>query len=121
MATINDKLIGSRIREARIACGLTQEQLADMLNFTEAYCSRVEHGKARINLERLYDYCRILHLHEMDILRGCCQEVYKEPAPYAEDPTKAELHRMIDSVPPSMIPLLLSVFEAIIKHSQRDE
>ncbi len=120
MATINDKLIGNRIREARIACGLTQEQLADKLNFTEAYCSRVEHGKARINLERLYDYCRILHLHEMDILKGCCQEIYEEPIPCTEDPAKDELHRMIDSAPPSTIPLLRTVVEAIIKHSQQE-
>lgn len=72
MAVINDKLIGSRIRAARLQSGYTQEQAASKLQVTEAYWSRIENGRARINLERLYDICQMFHLNEMNLLNECC-------------------------------------------------
>ncbi len=37
-------LLGERIKEARLAKGLTQKQLAEMLNTTDATINRYEKG-----------------------------------------------------------------------------
>lgn len=50
---INYKLIGTRIRSARTEKGITQERLAETLGISPEYCSKVETGKAKANLERL--------------------------------------------------------------------
>ena len=45
--------IGERIREARIAKGLTQEQLAQVTGINQANISRLENGTANPSLRTL--------------------------------------------------------------------
>ncbi len=63
-------IIGERLRKARLAKGLTQEKLAEQLDLSVAFLSRVERGNAHINLTRLSEVCSILGLSEGEILNG---------------------------------------------------
>ena len=46
-------VIGSRIKQARLAKNMTQEDLADKIDISVAFLSRVERGNSHINLKRL--------------------------------------------------------------------
>ena len=64
------KLIGDRLKKARIKKGYTQEKLSEMINVSIAYLSRIETGATRINLKRLNELCSILDVSEAFILNG---------------------------------------------------
>lgn len=53
-------IIGERIKLARTKKKLTQENLAEKLDVSVAYLSRIECGDAFINLKRLNQICEIL-------------------------------------------------------------
>ena len=50
---IDYSVIGSRIKQARLAKNMTQEDLADKIDISVAFLSRVERGNSHINLKRL--------------------------------------------------------------------
>jgi transcriptional regulator with XRE-family HTH domain len=52
-STVDYNLIGNRIRKKRRELNLTQEQLANDLNLTTFYISKIENGKATATLETL--------------------------------------------------------------------
>lgn len=64
------KLIGERLKKARIKKGYTQEKLSEMINVSIAYLSRIETGTTHINLKRLNELCSILGVSEAFILNG---------------------------------------------------
>lgn len=63
-------IIGERLKNARIKKGLTQEELAEKLDLSVAFLSRVERGSTRINLIRLSQMCSLLDVTEGEILNG---------------------------------------------------
>ena len=64
------KIMGERLRNARQAKGLTQDKLAEILDVSIAFLSRIESGKTRINLVRLNEICTITGVSESYILNG---------------------------------------------------
>ena len=68
---IDYKLIGSRIRNARKAKNLTQAQIAELLNVSPEYFSRIECGKTKINLEMLCRISELLDVAPEFLLTGC--------------------------------------------------
>lgn len=63
-------VIGQRLKSARKRVKLTQEGLAEKLNVSVAYVSRIKRGNSHINLKRLTDFCKILNVTEGEILNG---------------------------------------------------
>lgn len=63
-------VIGERIKLARTKKKLTQENLAEKLEVSVPYLSRVECGDSHINLKRLNQICEILNITEGEILNG---------------------------------------------------
>lgn len=63
-------VIGKRIKEARNEQNMTQEELADKLNISVAFLSRVETGKTQINLKRLTQIAEILKVSPGYLLTG---------------------------------------------------
>ncbi len=63
-------IIGERLKRARVAKNLTQEQLAEKLDVSVAFLSRVERGSTHLNLTRLSQLCSILGVSEGEILNG---------------------------------------------------
>lgn len=68
--SVDFKVIGERIREARIKAGITQEDLSEMLDITVAFISRVERGKAQVNLKRLAQISRVLDVPLEELVSG---------------------------------------------------
>ena len=63
-------IIGQRIKQARLNKNLTQEDLAEKIDISVAFLSRVERGNSHINLKRLNQICRLLDVSEGYILNG---------------------------------------------------
>ena len=63
-------IIGQRIKQARLAKNLTQEDLAEQIDISVAFLSRVERGNSHINLKRLNQLCRLPDVSEGYILNG---------------------------------------------------
>ncbi len=64
------KLMGERLKKARIQKGYTQEKLAEIMKVSIAYISRIETGKTHVNLKRLNELCMVLDTSESYILNG---------------------------------------------------
>lgn len=63
-------IIGERLKKARIENNLTQEKLAEKLDVSIAFLSRIERGSSHISLKRLSQICDILGVTEGSILNG---------------------------------------------------
>ena len=63
-------IIGERLKKARTDKGLTQEKLAEKLDVSIAFLSRIERGSSHISLKRLSQICDILQISEGPILNG---------------------------------------------------
>ena len=67
---IDYSIIGQRLKKARKEKELTQEQLAEKIDVSIAFLSRIERGSSQINLKRLSQICEILGITEGEILNG---------------------------------------------------
>lgn len=63
-------IIGERLKKARIDKNMTQEKIAEQIDVSVAFLSRVERGTSHINLKRLTQICEILGVSEGSILNG---------------------------------------------------
>lgn len=63
-------IIGQRLKNTRLEKKLTQENLAEQLDVSVAFLSRIERGLSHINLKRLSQICGILGVSEGYILNG---------------------------------------------------
>lgn len=63
-------IIGERLKKARTDKNLTQEKLAEKLDVSIAFLSRIERGNSHISLKRLSEVCDILGVSEGSILNG---------------------------------------------------
>lgn len=71
---IDYKIIGERLKKARLEKKLTQEKLSNELDVSIAFLSRIERGSSHISLKRLSQICEILEVSEGSILNGSSQE-----------------------------------------------
>lgn len=54
--------LGKRIREERIHCGMTQEQVAEYINVSTTYVGLIERGERSVTLEKLILLARCFHV-----------------------------------------------------------
>ena len=65
------KMLGARIRERRLAQGLSQDRLALMIGSTskgKSYISRIERGKCNISIGVLYRIAKALGTKVADLI-----------------------------------------------------
>ena len=55
------KELGKRIKGARLAAGLTQEQLAERIDLSNGHCAHVERGTTKVSLSALVDIANALN------------------------------------------------------------
>ena len=67
---IDYSVIGERLKKVRKEKHMTQEQLAEKLDVSIAFLSRIERGSSQVNLKRLSQICEILGVSEGEILNG---------------------------------------------------
>ena len=63
-------IIGQRLKKARKAKKMTQEELSEKLDVSIAFLSRIERGNSQVNLKRLVQICEILEVSPGEILNG---------------------------------------------------
>ncbi len=100
-------VIGERLKQARINKKLTQEKLAEQLDVSVAFLSRIERGSSFINLKRLNQICSILDVTEGEILNG----VSKDSHSYLNK----DLSILIKDCPPEKISLIYSIAKVIVE------
>jgi transcriptional regulator with XRE-family HTH domain len=68
-----DKILlsfGRKVREARLSCGITQEELAERAGFDRTYISLVERGKRNLSLLNVCQLAQALGKSAEDLVRG---------------------------------------------------
>ena len=102
---IDYSVIGSRIKQARLAKNMTQEDLSDELDISVAFLSRVERGNSHINLKRLNQLCGLLDVSEGYLLNGASSS--------SENYLDKEFTDLIKSVSPEKQKLIYNVAKTI--------
>lgn len=95
VATIDDKLIGQRIQAARKRCKMTQAEAAAQLGMSDSYYARLEQGKVRINLNRMFDLCCLYKVNISMLLKQCCKE-FQEDYPENINPVVQKMINLMD-------------------------
>lgn len=99
-------IIGERIKLARTKAKLTQEKLAEKLEVSVPYLSRIECGDAYINLKRLNQICEILGVTEGEILNGVSTT--------SQNYLSENLTDLLESCPPEKIKLIYNIAKMIV-------
>ena len=105
--SLDYSIIGERLKKARTDKGLTQEQLAEEIDVSVAFLSRVERGKTRLNLNRLNQICGILDITEGDILTGSGSNT--------EYYLSEEFSVLLKNCPPDKLKLIYDIAKIIIE------
>lgn len=114
MIHVDDKVIGRHIQAGRIQKQMTQLELANKLDVSESYVSRIECGRNRVNIERLLEICMILDLPVENILQECSDYcVPKQGVP--EDPLKKRLFQLGNMASPKVLELMCELCETAYK------
>lgn len=100
-------IIGERLKQARINKKLTQEKLAEQLDVSVAFLSRIERGSSLINLKRLNQICSILDVTEGEILNG----VSKDSHSYLNK----DFSNLIKDCPPEKMALIYKISKVIVE------
>ena len=105
---LNYSIIGERLKQARFNKKLTQEKLAEKLDVSVAFLSRIERGSSHINLNRLNQICTILEVSEGEILNGASSDssVY----------LNKDFFNLLKNCPPEKINLIYNVAKVIAEN-----
>ncbi|WP_433945545.1 helix-turn-helix domain-containing protein [Paenibacillus sp. SN-8-1] len=101
-------VIGKRIKQSREEKGLTQESLAEKLDVSNAYISKIERGKTPINLDRLSELCKVLEESTEYILNGADSA--------SDDYLRNEIIVMLEGCSAEKIKLISQVIRPIIEY-----
>lgn len=105
MDIINYKEIGKRIKEKRILKGLTQQKVAEQLQISEEYTSKIETGKTKISLTRLSQLSIILDTSIEELITGT---VIK-----SADYKIKEISRIFEELSPKERDVVINIIEQI--------
>ena len=100
-------VIGERLRKARLEKNYTQEYLAEKMNVSVAFLSRIERGSSHINLKRLTEICKLLEISEGEVLNGSVTN----PETYLI----SEFNLLFKGCPPEKLKLIYNIAKLIIK------
>lgn len=103
-------IIGERIRNSRLEKKLTQEKLAEHLNVSVAFVSRIERGSAQVNLKRLSQICALLDIDEGSILNGTSSD--------SKNYLSEEFNTLLKGTSTETQKLIYDIARIIIKDSQ---
>jgi len=102
---IDYSIIGQRIKKARLAKNMTQEDLAEQIDISVAFLSRVERGNSHINLKRLNQLCGLLDVTEGYLLNGASSS--------STNYLNKEFSELLESCPPDKQKLIYNVAKVI--------
>ncbi len=100
--------IGNIIREARINKGLTQEELAELVDVTPAYIGHIERNQRSFSLQTLVKLVTELDL-DMNYL-------FSETAPTSEEQVIIDFKQLIKGKPLKTQEAVLDIVRTALKH-----
>ena len=98
-------IIGERLKKARTDKKLTQEKLAEKLDVSIAFLSRIERGSSHINLKRLTQICEILGVSEGYILNGASSD--------SQNYLTSEFNSVLSNISPEKQKLIYKIAKVI--------
>lgn len=100
-------VIGRRIRNLRLKNNMTQEKLADEIDISVAFISRVERGTVHINLKRLIQISEILKVSPGYLLVGSNTK--------SKDYLKEDFCELLEKCTPEQQKLIYQISELVCK------
>lgn len=104
--SLDYSIIGERLKEARMKKNLTQEKLAEEIDVSVAFLSRVECGSTKISLPRLIEICEKLDITNGSILDGTSKT--------SNTYLNKEFSDLIKNCPPEKLKMLYDISKIII-------
>ena len=104
----NYSIIGMRLKQRRMEKKITQEKLAEALDVSVAYISRIERGSTEINLKRLTEICSILKVSLGEILDGTSSN--------SSNYLSTDFNNLLKNCPPEKIDLIYRVAKVIAEN-----
>ncbi len=76
--------IRERIKQIRFNKGLTQDNMADMLNISQNAYHKLENGRCKMSLRKFINICKILEIEASELINGpekkySFSKYYKKP------------------------------------------
>ena len=99
-------IIGERLKKARLAKSLTQEQLAEKIDVSVAFLSRAERGDVKINLSRISQLCDLLDISISTVLTGTISN--------SKDYLTEDFSNLLKNCPPEKLKLIYDISKVII-------
>lgn len=99
-------IIGERLKEARIKKHMTQEDIAEKLDVSVAFISRIERGNSHINLRRLDEICSLLDISEGYILNGTSEN--------SKEYLNEDFRKLLEQATPEQQKLIYNIAKTII-------
>lgn len=100
-------VIGRRIKQCRLNRNMTQEELADEINISIAFLSRVERGNSHLNLRRLTQIAEVLKVSPGYLLTGSNTT--------SKDYLKEDFKAILDRCSPEQQKLIYEISELVSK------
>lgn len=110
---IDYQQIGQRIAHSRREQRITQEQLAEYLDVSTTFVSKIERGKTQLSLERLVQICQYLNINPSELLYGDKTDSLSSLLP--------ELSSLLGQCPKETLPLIKSLIEDVIKYHKASQ
>jgi transcriptional regulator with XRE-family HTH domain len=104
-------MIGNRIRKAREDRGITQEILAESMEVSNAYISKIERGRTPVNLDNLDKICAVLETSPEYILHGTNTST--------DEYMRNEIIDLLEGCSAEKIKLIAQVIKPIIEYKGR--
>ena len=104
---LNYSIIGVRLKQARINKKITQEELAEKLDVSVTYISRIERGSTAITLKRLSAMCNLLEVSMGEIL----DDVSPKSASYLNN----AFSDLLKNCPPEKLDLIYKLAKIIVE------
>ncbi|MCI8552861.1 MAG: helix-turn-helix transcriptional regulator [Lawsonibacter sp.] len=102
---VDYKLIGSRIKQRRENSKMTQERVAELVNITVVYLSKIENGKVRPTLDTLAAICSALNCDLGEILLNI--------TPESNQYQNERVIKLFQSCSPNVKPIALKLLEQL--------
>lgn len=100
-------IIGKRIKNLRLKSNMTQEQLADKIDISVAFISRIERGSAQVNLKRLTQIAETLKTSPGYLLTGSNTE--------SKEYLKEDFRELLEKCTPDQQKLIFKISELVYK------
>ena len=106
-------VIGRRIKTARVEQNLTQEELADKIDVSVAFMSRLERGSSKINLKRLTQIAETLNVSPGYLLTGSNAT--------SKDYLREDFRQILDKCTPEQQRLIYAISELVSRTDFEDK